>query len=328
MAALLTIWEPVKWLFQVVLIFSSIECLCMLGAEKVPETSETPLSAGWFALYQEWTDHDPGTKSSPPLAFVKIYWNRPCLFVYLLSRTAFMLPESSSWTKTLPPTELKYLLNGPLQKSLLSPVSHGASPNNPSLALPFFLLLSNLSFFCLTFPYYSFSSSTCLNSKASPFSVSTLLACSWSAITCPHSPLFSSVHFSFLSSPASALPSLPICSNLSLVLLPCLSFLLVICASSLGLVVSVNLGWVGWLPFSPFTAAFLWLQHCLMLMLISLLRCSPCGRADISLVRKGSIRITVYLGWLASCPDWSVSNILRIFPTMRSSASSTRQLKI
>ena len=169
MAALLTIWEPVKWLFQVVLIFSSIECLCMLGAEKVPETSETPLSAGWFALYQEWTDHDPGTKSSPPLAFVKIYWNRPCLFVYLLSRTAFMLPESSSWTKTLPPTELKYLLNGPLQKSLLSPVSHGASPNNPSLALPFFLRLPNLSFFCLTFPYYSFSSSTCLNSKASPF---------------------------------------------------------------------------------------------------------------------------------------------------------------
>ena len=70
----------------------------------------------------------------------------------------------------------------------------------------------------------------------------------------------SSLHLLLLCCPVYFLPPLTCASSF----LSFLSWLLR--ASSLGLVVPVDLGWVGWLPFSPFRAAFLLLQHHLVLV--------------------------------------------------------------
>lgn len=81
---------------------------------------------------------------------------------------------------------------------------------------------------------------------------------------------------------------------------------------------------VGWLLFSTHRIIFFLLQH--NVVLSSLFRASrPIWQGGyLTGKEREHVGISLHLGWLAVCTDWSVSNILKIILTMRSSATTSQ----
>lgn len=109
----------------------------MLGTGWGSEMSETTLSSGLRKLW-------PMDQIQPTSCFFSFIGTRPHPLVYLLSMTAVMPPELSSWAKTVPFTKLKYLLSGPYFPSLVFflfylsvfPKSLLSSVSSPFLLVP------------------------------------------------------------------------------------------------------------------------------------------------------------------------------------------------
>lgn len=313
---------PVKRIFQVILIFSR--------AIRVPEMLEIALSVGVYITLEV-------SKLWP----VRQIWHSTCFYKVLLECChAHLFTYCLCLFSCYQSGVVEQRLYHPQSLTIYSLVLHSKACCHPphTVVKDADIIHKRCHFsywyltpliFCLTWLTISslfFSLSTCLDSQSLFFPqappllslvpglrlhvlISLTLLCS----------------FSFFSSPASArCPSLSISSHLSLLflLLPLLSFLLLICASSGELVNSFDFRQSA--DFSPHRVIFFLLQH--NLVLSSLFRASQPIWQGVYLTGKERehVRISLHLGWLAGCPDWSVSNILKIILTMRSSATTSQ----